>query len=71
VRLFKDIHVSGHGAREDLRDFITLIKAQHLIPVHAEKKMMDEFIKLAEEMGYKKTQNVHEIFNGQSLTLSP
>ncbi|MBW2963687.1 RNase J family beta-CASP ribonuclease [Candidatus Woesearchaeota archaeon] len=71
VRLFKDIHVSGHGAREDLRDFVNLIKAQHLIPVHSEKPKMDAFIQLAEEMGYKKGQNVHEIFNSQSLTLSP
>jgi len=71
VRLFKDIHVSGHGAREDLRDFINLIKSQHLIPVHSEKPMMDSFVKLAEEMGYKKAETVHEIFNGQSLTLSP
>lgn len=71
IRLFKDIHVSGHGAREDLRDFINLIQAKHLIPVHSEKHQIMEFINLAEEMGYKKGYNVHKIFNSQTLTLSP
>jgi len=34
VRIFTDIHVSGHAAREDSRDLIELAKPKHIIPAH-------------------------------------
>ena len=36
VRIFKDIHVSGHAAREDLRDLINLVQPKNLIPAHGD-----------------------------------
>jgi ribonuclease J len=67
VRIFKDIHVSGHAAREDLRDLINLVKPNHIIPAHGELKMTSALVNLATQMGYSK--NVHLMQNGQHIKL--
>ncbi|MBI2101994.1 MBL fold metallo-hydrolase [Candidatus Woesearchaeota archaeon] len=69
VRIFKDIHQSGHAAREDLRDLINLVKPQHIIPAHGEPKMLNALADLAAEMGYKKGNNVHVMGNGERIRL--
>ncbi len=69
VRIFKDIHTSGHAAREDLRDLINLVKPQHIIPAHGEPRMLNALADLAQEMGYKKGQNVHVMGNGERIRL--
>ena len=69
VRIFKDIHQSGHAAREDLRDFINLIKPRNIIPAHGTKEMKDSLAELAVEMGYKIDQNVFLIRDGQKIDL--
>lgn len=65
VRIFKDIHVSGHAAREDLRDLINLVKPKHIIPAHGELKMRSALTNLAEQMGYQTNKEVHLMQNGQ------
>ncbi len=67
VRLFNNIHVSGHAGREDLRDFINMINPEHIIPAHGEHKKIAPMIELAQELGYKDKKNVHLINNGQRL----
>ena len=69
IRIFKDIHVSGHGCREDMRDFIKLVKPKNVIPTHAEAESNAAFIDLAIELGYKEGQTVHNLLNGHRLTL--
>ena len=69
VRIFKDIHQSGHAAREDMRDLINLVKPQHIIPAHGEPKMLNALADLATEMGYKKGNNVHVMGNGERIRL--
>ena len=69
VRIFKDIHQSGHAAREDMRDLINLVKPQHIIPAHGEPRMLSALADLAVEMGYKKGQNVHVMGNGERIRL--
>jgi len=69
VRIFKDIHQSGHAAREDLRDLINLVKPQHIIPAHGEPRMLNALADLAVEMGYKKGSNVHVMGNGERISL--
>ncbi len=68
VRIFSDIHVSGHSSREDIRDIISMLKPKHLIPTHGEAHRMDSFIALAEEMGYSH-EKVHGIVTGQSIKI--
>lgn len=69
VRIFRDIHVSGHGAREDQRDLINLIEPQILLPAHSEIAVTEKFLELAEEMGYKEHKNVFLLKNGTKMTL--
>ncbi|MCX8159012.1 MAG: MBL fold metallo-hydrolase [Candidatus Pacearchaeota archaeon] len=69
VRIFDNVHVSGHGGREDLRDFIKMINPEHLIPAHGDLKKLNAGIELAEEIGYKLNKNAHLMQNGKSITL--
>lgn len=56
VRIFKDIHVSGHAGREDLRDLLHMVKAKHVIPAHGDSHMRRALGDLAQEIGYKKRE---------------
>lgn len=69
VRIFKDVHVSGHCYKEDMRDLLKYTKPEHIIPIHSEKRCMDAFTELGLEMGYKEGKTVHQLLNGQSLIL--
>ncbi|MBU0977250.1 MAG: MBL fold metallo-hydrolase [Nanoarchaeota archaeon] len=70
VRIFDNVHVSGHGGREDLRDFIRLANPQHVIPSHGDLKKTTAGAMLAVEMGYKLNKSVHLMENGGMLRLS-
>ncbi len=70
VRIFKEIHVSGHAAKEDLRDFIDMIKPKHIIPAQGTLEILNNLAILAEEMGYKKGETVHIMHDFSSLPLN-
>lgn len=67
VRIFDNIHVSGHGSREDLREMIELTKPRHLIPSNAEMDKTKYGAQLAQEMGYKLNKTVHLLNNAEFL----
>lgn len=69
VRIFDQVHVSGHGGREDLRDLIKLTKPEHVIPSHGDLKKLSAGANLAVEMGYVIDKNVHIMQNLKSLSL--
>ena len=69
VRIFTDVHVSGHCAREDLRDLITMIHPKHIIPAHGDISKLTPLAELATELGYILGQNIHLMQNGQTLQL--
>ena len=69
IRIFKDVHQSGHAAREDLRELISLVKPQHIIPAHGEPRMREALASLAVEMGYKKGTNVHLMKDGERVRI--
>lgn len=69
VRIFDNVHVSGHGGREDLRDLINLTKPQHIIPSHGDLKKTTAGANLAVEMGYTMNDTVHLMENGGELVL--
>jgi len=67
IRIFNNLHVSGHAGREDLRDFINMVNPDHIIPAHGEHRLTQPLVELAQELGYKNNKNVHLINNGQKL----
>jgi ribonuclease J len=69
ARIFDNVHVSGHGGREDLRDLIKLTNPENIIPSHGDLKKTTAGAKLAQEMGYKLGKTVHLMQNGKSLNL--
>ncbi|MBI2449381.1 RNase J family beta-CASP ribonuclease [Candidatus Pacearchaeota archaeon] len=69
VRIFDEVHVSGHSSREDLRDFIDMLQPEHIIPAHGDMKKLSSLIDLATEMGYKYGKNCHMLQNGEHVIL--
>ncbi len=69
VRIFKDIHVSGHGAREDIRDMIDMIKPEKIIPGHGGKEQVEPLQDLTELMGYKTGKDLIFLRDGKSLVV--
>jgi ribonuclease J len=70
VRIFDQVHVSGHGAKEDLRDLIKLTSPEHIIPSHGDLSKTKAGADLAEEMGYRLNKTVHLMSNGKSLKIN-
>ncbi|MCX8147226.1 MAG: RNase J family beta-CASP ribonuclease [Candidatus Woesearchaeota archaeon] len=69
ARIFRDIHVSGHCAREDQRDLIEILKPKHIMPAHGDKEKAAAMAELATEMGYKLGESVHIMDNGKRTVL--
>ncbi len=69
VRLFTNIHQSGHCGREDLRDLIEMLRPRHIIPAHGDEEKRIPLIELATELGYKRDKDVHLINNGDFLRI--
>jgi ribonuclease J len=45
------VHASGHGAQEELRLMLSLVKPRWFIPVHGERRHLQHHARLAEEVG--------------------
>jgi ribonuclease J len=69
VRIFNNVHASGHGGREDIRDLINLVQPEHIIPGHAGHDKTSHAIELAEELGYK-GKYLHMTSNGKRLVFN-
>ncbi len=68
VRIFKDVHVSGHASREDLRDLVKMVNPGHIIPGHGHNKLVKPMEELAVDMGFKAGRDVHLCKNGKTIT---
>ncbi len=68
VKLFNNVHVSGHGGKEDIKEFIRLVNPEHIIPSHGDRKKTEPAQNIALGMGYSKN-NVHLLSNGQKLQI--
>jgi ribonuclease J len=69
VRIFSDVHVSGHAAREDVRDLIKMLKPKHFIPTHGDLKKVASSIELVKELGYVFNKTSHILEDGQKIEL--
>lgn len=71
-----DVHVSGHGASNDLKKLIELVRPTYLLPIGGNFRHMIAYRKLAYELGYKKDDvllpddgQVVEFFSDQKVNL--
>ena len=69
VRIFKDIHVSGHASLEDHRYMLNMLKPKNFIPTHGGKDIVKGAVDLAVEKGYKLGKNVHVLHDGKFLKI--
>ncbi len=69
VRIFDNIHTSGHGGREDLREMIKLLKPKHIIPSHGGFDKTTPAMELAKEMGYFYGKTAHLCQNGSIIKI--
>jgi len=54
VKIYKDVHASGHASREDQREVFRIVKPEIIIPVHGDNERMLAMKSLAIEEGYTK-----------------
>lgn len=69
VKLQTDIHVHGHGSREDLREIIRMTHPENIIPAHGTMQQETHLIELSKEFGYKFGETAHLSSNGKVLKL--
>lgn len=69
IRIFDNVHVSGHGGREDLRDLVEMVNPEHIIPAHGPTQKITPMIDLAREMGYDAGKKCHLMQDGQTVSL--
>jgi ribonuclease J len=62
-----EVHVSGHGSREELKAMIAAVRPAHFIPVHGEPRLLIRHRKLGEGMGVPSSE---VILNGDVLEFS-
>jgi ribonuclease J len=69
VRIFRDVHASGHASKEDHRRLLDMLKPEHIIPCHGSLEQRSAWVSLASEEGYELNKNIHLINNGQQITI--
>lgn len=67
VRIQNDVHVHGHGSREDMRDLLRMVRPEHVIPTHGTLQQETPLIELATEFGYKFGETSHLSSDGKVL----
>jgi ribonuclease J len=68
ARIFTGIHQSGHASREDHREFLKILRPEHVIPGHCGEDRALAMRELATEIGYK-DKNIHVLEDGKRLVL--
>jgi len=69
LRIFVDIHSSGHGHREDYREIIEMLKPKQIIPSHCGPNMSRYLVELAESLGYEKNKTIRIMTDGKRYTI--
>ncbi len=69
VKIQTNVHVHGHGSREDMRHLVNMTKPQHIIPAHGTLQQETPMIGLATEMGYKFGKTSHLSNDGNVIKI--
>ena len=62
----ENLHVSGHGSKEDLKLLLALVKPKFAIPIGGNPRHQRAYGFLAQEMGIA-SENIFEVLNGEIL----
>ena len=65
-----DVHVSGHGASEDLKLMINLLQPKFFMPMHGEYQNLVRHAELAESVGIP-SENITVAEDGELIHLTP
>lgn len=65
-----DVHVSGHGYVEDLKDSIALVKPKMFMPLHGEYRNLVQHLQVAQSAGVA-VEHCYLVENGDVLTIAP
>jgi len=65
-----DVHVSGHGSRQDLKKLIELARPEYFIPIHGEYRQLVHHSRLAREAGVA-ADHIFVIEDGQCISVTP
>ena len=65
-----DVHVSGHGASEDLKLMLNLLQPKFFIPMHGEYQNLVRHAELAESVGIP-SDNIKVAEDGELIHLTP
>lgn len=66
----EEVHVSGHGHRDELKTMLSITKPKHLLPIHGEYRHLVQHAEIATETGVDLT-NTRVVENGAILELDP
>lgn len=69
VKIFKELHSSGHASKEDIKDLIKMVRPRHIIPSHGDLRMRSALADFSSKMGYTLGKNIHFVSNGGRLKL--
>ena len=76
ARVFQDVHVSGHAAREDHRDLLNMLQPEHVIPCHAPTLKQEAYARLALDLNqeykvdkYTRDNTIHLSQNGKRIEI--
>jgi ribonuclease J len=62
------IHVSGHAHRDEIAEWLRMVKPRGVLPVHGDRRMLAAAAEVAREGGIA-AERVHVLDNGDRLTL--
>ncbi|MBI5803106.1 RNase J family beta-CASP ribonuclease [Candidatus Pacearchaeota archaeon] len=68
ARIYDNVHVSGHGSKEDIRELISILNPEHIIPSHGPVHHLKPMHELTKDLGYSE-HNCHFMHNGQKVEI--
>lgn len=66
-RMFRDVHVSGHGREEDLIQAVKMMRPKHIIPWHGDLEKTKPMVDIVSKLGYKLGKTCHLMNDGGVL----
>ena len=63
------IHVSGHAHRDEIAEWLRMVRPRAVMPVHGDRRMLAAAAEIAAGRGRRPRERVHLLDNGDRLTL--